>query len=130
MKRRIVYPGLKFTIAYIIDPSGACPAGEFFDSLGLPDKAKMNALFRTAADHAPFHNPEKFGNLGAGLYEFKSHQIRMPFAYSSSERQLILVTHGFIKKKDKTPREEIDRALYLLEQNQRSKISLVKKTRK
>ena len=60
------------------------------------------ALFQIAGDHGKFYNPEKFGDLGGGLYEFKSSQIRMPFAYAKNERDLILITHGFFKKKDKT----------------------------
>ena len=110
MARVIVYSGVKFTIAFAREKSGACPAEEFFTSLSVSDRAKLMALFRIAADHSTFHNSEKFGDLGDGLFEFKSFQIRMPFAYSKKHRGTILVTHGFIKKRDKTPRAEIERA--------------------
>lgn len=59
-----------FAIAFARETGGACPACEFFDGLSLLDKAKLMALFQIAADHGKFHNPEKFGDLGEGLYEF------------------------------------------------------------
>jgi phage-related protein len=130
MARRVAYRGAVFAIAFAREKSGACPACEFFDGLTLLDKAKLMALFQIAADHGKFHNPEKFGDLGDGLYEFKSFQIRMPFAYSKNERGLILVTHGFIKKKDKTPKEEITRARRIYEEDQaQTKLAVVRKKR-
>src|ERR1022692_2906310 len=96
MARRVVYPGVKFTLAFAREKSDACPACEFFDGLSLLEKAKLMALFRIAADHGAFYNDQKFGDLKNGLFEFKSDQIRMPFAYAKKERGLILITHGFI----------------------------------
>jgi len=87
------------------------------------------ALFRIAGDHGRFFNPEKFGDLGGGLFEFKSFYIRMPFAYAKNERRLILITHGFIKKKAKTPKEEIARAWRIYEEDQaQTKLTIVGKT--
>jgi len=128
MARSVAYQGEKFGIAFARERNGACPACEFFDQLSQSDKAKMMALFRIAGDHGKFYNPEKFGDLGGGLYEFKSFQIRMPFAYAKSERALILVTHGFIKKTRKTSKEEIARAWRIYEEDQeRTKLTLVRK---
>src|SRR5260370_27391579 len=105
MARRVAYQGVVFAIAFAREKSGACPACEFFDGLSQLDKAKLMALFLIAGDHGQFHNPEKFGDLGDGLYEFKSFHIHIPFAYAMKERRLILVTHGFIKNKNKNPQE-------------------------
>lgn len=118
MARRVAYKGSKFTIAFAQTGSG-CPAGEFFDALEDSDKAKLMALFRLLGDQGRISNPEKFGSLGGGLYEFKSHQIRMPFAYARHERGLVIISHGFIKKRDKAPKEEIDRAKRILEEDAR-----------
>jgi len=88
------------------------------------------ALFLIAGDHGSFQNPAKFGDLGGGLYEFKSFQLRMPFAYAKRDRRVIVVTHGFIKKKDKTPKEEIARAWRIYEEDQaRSKLAIVGKAK-
>lgn len=81
------------------------------------DKAKLVALFQIAGGHGKFHNAEKFGDVGGGLYEFKSFQIRMPFAYARNERGVVLITHGFIKKKDRTSTEEIARAWRIFEED-------------
>lgn len=110
MVRRIAYRGAKFVIAYARDAAGSCPGGEFFDRLELRDQAKLMALFKIAGDLGQFSNPEKFGDLGDGVYEFKSFQIRMPFVYCSILRKTIVITHGFVKKKDKAPPAEIERA--------------------
>jgi len=131
MARRVAYQGAAFAVAFARERSGACPACEFFDGLSLLDKAKLMALFQIAGDHGKFHNPEKFGGLGDGLYEFKSFQIRMPFAYAKNERGLILITHGFIKKKDKTPKEEITRAWRIYNEDQaQTKLAIVRKAKR
>jgi phage-related protein len=118
MARQVAYQGAVFTIAFARERSGACPACDFSDGLSQLDKAKLMALFQIAADHGKFHNPEKFGDLGNGLYEFKSFQTRMPFAYAKNERGLILITHGFVKKRDKTPKEEVSRAWRIYDEDQ------------
>lgn len=117
MARRIVYPGAKFAITFAQEKNGDCPACQFFDGLSQLDQAKLMA-FQIAGDHAKFHNPEKFGHLDDGLYEFKSFQIRMPFAYAKTEQRMILITHGFIKKTNKAPKEEIARAWRIYEEDQ------------
>lgn len=57
MDRVVAYRGERFAIAFARERSGACPACEFFDALGLPDRAKMMALFQIAANHGQFFNP-------------------------------------------------------------------------
>ena len=54
----------------------------------------------------------------------------MPFAYSKNESGLIVITHGFIKKKDKTPKEEITRAWRIYEEDQaQTKLAIVRKAK-
>jgi hypothetical protein len=127
MTREIAYQGLQFTIAYARERSGATPGKEFFEGLSRSEKVKMFALFRYAGDHGDFRNPEKFGDLGGGLHEFKCFQIRMPFAYPRSERGTILITHGFIKKSPKTPASEIARAQRILNEDEGRKLTLIRK---
>jgi phage-related protein len=131
MERRVAYQGVVFAIAVAREKSGACPACEFFDKLSLLDKAKLMALFQITGDHGKFYNPEKFGDLGSGLFEFKSFQIRMPFAFAKNERGLILITHGFMKKKDKTPRAEITRAWRIYGEDQaQTNLAIVRKVKR
>ena len=116
-ERRLVYRGKMFRIAFARDRGGAYPAEEFFDQLPKSDQAKLDSLFRILGDHGKHTNEQKFGDLGDGLYEFKSFQIRMPFAYAENERGLILITHGFRKKRDKAPPSEIARARRILDED-------------
>lgn len=134
MDRITAYKGVKFAIAYARLESGQSPGFEFFSALSIEDKAKLMNLFRLIADHGAISNKEKFGDLGDGLYEFKSFQIRMPFAYAK-ERGLVLITHGFLKKKDTAPKEEIKRAWRIFNEDQerakkeqeQTKLQLIKK---
>lgn len=128
MTRTIVHPGERYTIAFAIDASGRSPGAEFFFALEKADRARLMALF-TMAGRGCFKNKEKFGDLGKGLYEFKSFQIRMPYAYAP-ERAVIVISHGFIKKRDKAPKEEIDRARRILEEDKaQSKLEIVRKAK-
>jgi phage-related protein len=120
VERRLAFHGKIFRIAFARDHDGAYPAEEFFDQLAIADKAKMDQLFRILGDHGKHSNPEKFGDLGDGLYEFKSFQIRMPFVYAKNESSLVLITHGFKKKRDKAPPAEIARAKRILEEDAKS----------
>jgi hypothetical protein len=88
---------------------GSSPASDFLDGLSVRDQAKMIALLQRAADMGwmNINNAEKFKKIADGWFEFKCHQIRMP-CYSNG-RDLIL-THGFIKKKDDFPPSEIRHA--------------------
>ncbi len=106
-----------FRIAFARDRDGAHPAGEFFDQLSIADKAKLVNVFRILGDHGKHSNPEKFGDLGEGLYEFKSFKVRMPYAYAKNEKGLVLISHGFWKKKDKAPPSEIERARRILKED-------------
>ncbi len=119
MARRIAYAGEKFTIAFAREKNGACPGSDFFDALTNPlDKVKLMALFQIAGDHAKFYNPQKFGDLGGGLYELKSFQIRMRLRMQIKTAERIFITHGFITTKDKTPPEDIARAWRIFEEYQ------------
>jgi phage-related protein len=125
-ERRVAYHGKVFRIAFARDREGAYPAEEFFDQLSKIDKAKLDNLFRILGDHGKHTNHEKFGDLGDGLFEFKSFQIRMPFAYAKNERGLVLITHGFIKKSPKAPKAEVKRARIILEEDaEASKVCVI-----
>jgi len=127
MERATAYKGQVFTIAFARLKSGQSPGAEFFDALSIEDKAKLDNLFRLLAGHGRISNTEKLGILDTGLFEFKSFQIRMPFAYAH-ERALVLITHGFYKKKNRAPKEEIERAWRIFKEDQeQSRLPLVRK---
>lgn len=102
----------KFRIAFARDASGAFPASEFLDVLDARKLAQVIHRIKLLANTEPGapRNPELFGVLEDGIFEIKSFQIRIPFAYAKSERGVILLLSGFLKKKQKTPPGEIAKA--------------------
>lgn len=109
MGRPVAYRGARLTVAFAVARNGSAPALAFYDHLGVRDKARMNKLFQWLGDMGWINNKEKFKPIeGTGLFEFKDSQIRMPCYRSGS---LMIVTHGFLKKRGRIPPEEIRRAL-------------------
>src|SRR5579862_9364004 len=108
MGRSIAYAGTSFTIAFATCVDGSRPALDFYNGLDDTDKAKMNTLFRYLGDQGRIANREKFKKVEDELWEFKSHQIRMPCMFS--EDRTVIVSHGFIKKGGKIPPQHIKRA--------------------
>ena len=111
-QRKIAYSGVVFTIAYALCSDYSSPGEEFYDQRSASDKAKLNALFELLGNTGRISNREKFKKLVDDIWEFKSYQIRTRCAFTAS--RIILVTHGFIKKGDDTPRAEIVRAKRIL----------------
>lgn len=73
------------------------------------------ALFKRLGDTGRIDHREKFKKLDGELWEFKSHQIRMPCAFRHP--RLVVVTHGFIKKTGRIPPAEIARAERILNED-------------
>jgi len=116
MPRAIAYSGLRFTIDYAIRSSGKSPGLSFYEDLDQSDQAKLNALFARLGDSGRIANTEKFKKLQDNLFEFKSNQIRMPCVFVPNVR-VVRISHGFIKKRGKTPAEEIRRAKQIFEED-------------
>ncbi|MBL8217537.1 MAG: type II toxin-antitoxin system RelE/ParE family toxin [Bryobacterales bacterium] len=129
MTRNVAYAGKKFTIAFAREKNGTYPAEEFMNGqMTQAEQVKLAHLFLLAGDHGDFSNDQKFGDLKNGMYEFKvTKQIRFPFAYSGKESRTIVVTHGFVKKKDKAPKEDIERAWRIFREDQDGRLTLVGK---
>lgn len=104
-------PGARVRIEAVVLADGSCPAEAFLDGLGEADAAKVLALFDLFVQRFPQPlSREKFKKIEgtAGLFEFKSFQIRLPCFFRPGGR--LLVTHGLIKKADRLPPQEIARA--------------------
>jgi phage-related protein len=108
----------RMTILAIVR-GGTCLAIEYIQNLQDPPRKKVLALLsKTAQDGRPPPNREKFDKLAGPLLEFKSYQDRLPCFYDGPAR--IVITHGFQKKKNRTPKEQIERALRLRAEYQES----------
>jgi phage-related protein len=92
-----------------VQVNGACIVEEFMNKLSVEDRGKLLALFKRFGDEGRISNREKFQKLQDDIWEFKSYQIRVLCFFG--ENKTMILTHGFIKKKDKTPKSEIARAV-------------------
>jgi phage-related protein len=109
MRAKEFYRGAWGAICLATQPDGTSLASVFIAELDTAERTKLLALLKRTADMGPrnINDGTKFKKLEGNLFEFKSFQVRMPCFYDG---RLIVLTHGFKKKQDNTPRTEIDRA--------------------
>lgn len=88
-------------------------AKEFLDH--LDEKTRRKVIFN-AWKSKEINDPELFKKLEGEIWEFRTKyltkQIRLLAFWDKTEKTntLILATHGFIKKTQKTPKSEIEKA--------------------
>ena len=80
------------------------------DSLNTKHQAKFAALFERLGDIGKIYNEQKFKHLTESeqIFEFKVDNKRVLSFFFVGRR--VILTHGFEKKSQKTPRNEITRA--------------------
>jgi hypothetical protein len=105
----VVVRGSRCTVAYARDASGRLNAADFLESEQVPekDKARLLRQFELVANgHTT--NREQFKKEQGNIYGFKSYQARVAAFFGKNG--FLFLTHGFMKKKDKWPPTEIERA--------------------
>ncbi len=107
---RLVYDGHVLTLEFYVTPNGDAPAEEWLEQLPVSAQQKFAALFSRMGDTGKIWNERKFKHLAETdqIFEFKVAADRI-LCFFFVGRRLIL-THGFRKAGDKTPKREIDRA--------------------
>jgi phage-related protein len=107
---RLVYDGAVFRIEFYVAANGSIPAEEWLERLALGSQQKFAALFARMGDTGKIWNERKFKHLAETdqIFEFKVEADRI-LCFFFVGRRLIL-THGFRKAGDNTPKREIDRA--------------------
>jgi phage-related protein len=92
------------------------PAKDFLED--LDEKSREKVLFNIWKARET-NDPELFKKLSDEIWEFRTHfksnQIRFLAFWDKTggNRTLVIATHGFIKKTQKTPKREIERAVQL-----------------
>jgi len=92
------------------------PAKVFLDK--LDEKSREKVLFNMRKSRE-VNDPELFKKLSQEIWEFrtlyKNRKIRLLAFWDSIEgkQTIVIATNGFIKKTQKTPSKEIERALQL-----------------
>lgn len=117
--------GEKFDIIAARLESGNCPFWEYFCELhhkyteSLRKKIsfnkndevnfrKLNQYFEKLCKTGPWHNEKQIRKIGDGFFEFKVMEtgLRVIFYYDELHEGVVILTHSFIKKKDKMPEKE------------------------
>lgn len=91
-----------------------CPLHAFLGELKRHDEdefARLDALLQRTADHGTVKNEEKYRYFKKEkVFEFKTRGGVRVIAFWD-ENQVIICSHGFLKKKQKTPKKELERAV-------------------
>lgn len=100
-------------VIYYISSSGNNPVKEFLDSLQKSQKAKVFRIFQTYQLYGISSIiPHTKKLTGTPLWEIKvkgKDNIRVMYIVRTEKS--ILILHGFVKKKQKTPQKELRVAL-------------------
>ncbi len=102
----------KITVVFYKTPAGHEPVREWLLSLSLEDKKILGSDIKTVEYGWPIGMPIAKA-LGHGLYEVRSNVSSKRIArviFTITDNYMILL-HGFIKKTQKTPQNEMSLAL-------------------
>lgn len=107
---KVAFKGEVFSIEFYIAEDGSCPAEEWLESQSMKMQQKFAALFVMLGNAGKIFNEQKFKHLTGTdqLFEFKADQGRVLCFFFIGKR--VILTHGFLKKGNKTPKGEIERA--------------------
>lgn len=107
---KLVYQGAALRIEFYIAESGEVPAEEWLEIQADSRQQKFAALFAWMGNQGKIWNERKFKHLTGSdqIFEFKSDDGRVLCFFVIGKR--LVLTHGFSKKGEKTPKGEIERA--------------------
>lgn len=103
----------EFEVVFYQKPNGAVPMDDFLNSLPQKLSAKVHRDLGSLRERAHTLREPHSKSMGDGLFELRSRQgddIARSFYFFFSGRRIV-VTNGFVKKTQKTPRAELVRAL-------------------
>ena len=100
----------EYTCIFYETADGRRPVEEFIESLDAETQDKFIIKQQLLQDFGPQIRHPHTDPLGEGLFELrfrgKEGQIRVLFFFFYGKK--IIITHGFVKKTQKTPRKEIE----------------------
>lgn len=106
-------------VEFLVLPNGKVPVESFFDELADKVLAKIYRLLEQLEERGtlPFPHARKLEGY-RGLWELRvsaqGQAIRVFYVYR--EKDKVVLVSGFIKKSQKTPQRELDRAIGYLNQ--------------
>ena len=116
----------KYQVIFFEKENGTAPAEEFINSLDVKMSAKIYRLLVMMSENGPELREPYSKHLDDGIFELRakigSNITRVLYFFFIGHR--IIITNGFIKKTQKTPKAEIDKAkAYREEYKQRGEIN-------
>lgn len=106
--RLLICEGAYFEIVWGTASDGGCQARDYYELLGVADRAKALALFQRMAEVGKIYDKTKFNQETKKLYVFKPQPYRF-FCFLVKGRRIVVVS-AYQKQGDKAPRQEILRA--------------------
>lgn len=101
-----------FSVDYYEDAKGNKPAKQFIDGLDSKMKAKVFGRLELLEEHGSLLGMPFSRHLDDGVYELRTVQggdiTRILYFFFVGKR--VILTHGFVKKTQKTPQREIEKA--------------------
>lgn len=104
--------GAKCKIYALQAAGGDCLAEDFLAEQRATMTAEVDKLMRLleySAQNGPPKNDEKCNTLGDDIFEFKTTKLRLAWFWDAGF--LIVCSHGWLKKSQKAPKGELDRAM-------------------
>ncbi len=104
---------MKWKVVFYHREDGFCPVSAFIESLDVKMRAKVYRNIKILKQFGPNLKEPLSKYLSNGLFElrttYSSNTTRIMYYFQFSN--LIVLTNGFVKKTQKTPKKEIDLAL-------------------
>ena len=99
--------GVKRDIVYAVRSNGQQPARDFIHELDVREQARFMVVFKHLCDTGRLlkHKLKKLHTKEGQAWEFRSHEWRIG---AFQDGRLWVLTHGFPKKGQRTPKKEID----------------------
>lgn len=102
----------KFSVEYYIKSDGSCPTQEFMDSLDRKMRAKLLRLQLLLEQNGNTLTEPYSKHLEDGIFELRAQQgnniARVLYFFMIGQK--IIITNGFIKKTQKTPKRDLQMA--------------------
>ena len=121
--------GWKFEVYLAKLPNEKCPARDYLDSLEKKVKAKLIIRINRMAEVGYISNTDHFKMLSEGLFEFKHTRPhhRILGYFSKVVKKRIVLTHGYQKQSNRTPRNELNRTKYIRDEYEKELKERLKK---
>jgi len=101
-----------YQVLFFEKENGDVPAEDFINSLDLKMSAKAYRLIAMISENGPDLREPYSKHLGEGIFELRiqiGSDVSRIFYFFMVGRRVVL-TNGFVKKTQKTPQSEIDKA--------------------